>query len=623
MRAALAIVFALGLALPAFAGATRRADAGSATRQGERRVRLLGTPSALASVRLEDVALAAAESGEETAADAGEDAADAGMRPPFTRTDGGTALAARADGGTDRAQSRDAEIFGAASSEATGSSDSDRAREDALFSGSADAGAAGGTASAERPSEDALFGGSGDAPAAAKATPAGARGQSAQVSGEDATLFSGPAKDAFDTGAVKDNPLTVGGQFYLRAYGETQRGVDLGDTHLSLPTLVDAYLDARPNDRLRAYVLGRLSYDPNEVSGSGTSGNDPSVALDQAWLSFDIDQKVFVTAGRQHVKWGVGHFWNPTDFLASQRRDPLAVFDARLGVSMVKVQVPWEKQGFDFYGIALFEQTQRLGASSSGSTPDLNGEGSASTSSGGRLGDVGGAFRAEGAIADVAFGVDAVFQRGHKARLGADVSAPVGPFDVYGEVALHPGSDLSLWTALPGADLSTEPLAVRSYQPGGLSAATTLGVAYNFAYRENDSATLSAEYFYNSIGYSDPRIYPALIAHGAFDPFYTGRHYGALSLIAVGPFDFDKATFVLTELGNLSDRSFLTRVDLIVRVLTYLQVETFAAVHYGTLGGELRLGIDLPAQTLGAQTIPAIHVGAPVFDLGFGLRMSL
>ena len=55
------------------------------------------------------------------------------------------------------------------------------------------------------------------------------------------------------------------------------------------------------------------------------------MVLDQAWLAFDIAHTVFLTVGRQHVKWGVGALSTPTDFLASAPRDPLALFDARLG----------------------------------------------------------------------------------------------------------------------------------------------------------------------------------------------------------------------------------------------------------------------------------------------------
>ena len=50
---------------------------------------------------------------------------------------------------------------------------------------------------------------------------------------------------------------------------------------------------------------------------------NPAVILDQLYLRFDILRTVFVTVGRQKMKWGTAHVWNPTDALNAQKRDPL------------------------------------------------------------------------------------------------------------------------------------------------------------------------------------------------------------------------------------------------------------------------------------------------------------
>jgi hypothetical protein len=76
----------------------------------------------------------------------------------------------------------------------------------------------------------------------------------------------------------------------------------------------------------------------------------------------------------------------------------------------------------------------------------------------------------------------------------------------------------------------------------------------------------------------------------------------------------------LSNLANLSDRSLITRLDYLTRVLSYLFVEAFADVHYGHRGGEFRLGFD-SAQQLGDQVIPAIPT--PTFDLGLGVRIKI
>ena len=87
---------------------------------------------------------------------------------------------------------------------------------------------------------------------------------------------------------------------------------------------------------VRGFALGRMFWDPTINPGQAgpygiAASGGPSVVLDQLWLSFDVAHTLFVTAGRQHAKWGTGHFWNPTDYLHPVRRDPLALFDSRTG----------------------------------------------------------------------------------------------------------------------------------------------------------------------------------------------------------------------------------------------------------------------------------------------------
>ncbi|WP_324983043.1 hypothetical protein [Hyalangium sp.] len=495
-----------------------------------------------------------------------------------------------------------------------------------------------------RPSEDSMFGDSSEGQAPSGATPTAPSGTNASAppaqppaveqSGREETrdeqaLSGTPGKEAFGSEEHVDDPLKIGGQFYMRAIAQGNEGVSFGSTSFSAPTLVDGYFDARPTDRLRGMVVGRLSFDPTLSSQStsllgsspgdgttstpGTSRSNPRVLLDQAWLRFDIDHTVFVTAGKQHVKWGTGRFWNPTDFLSPQRRDPLAVFDARTGASMLKLHVPWEAKGWNFYGIAM-----------------LDNAGPAST-----LGRIGGAARAEVVLGEAELGASAVLQRGRKPRFGLDLSSALGPIDVYAEAALRKGSDAPLYR-LPeditfqelieqaqNLEIRTledlKQLPVESYFPDGLTPQITGGANYTFAYSENDSATVGVEYFYNSTGYDNPIAYPYLIAQGAYQPFYVGKHYGGLFGVLAGPGSWDKTSFILSTLGNLSDMSFTTRLDVLHRALSYLSIEVYAAVNYGNKGGEFRFALDYPPFEIDGRAL----VPAPTIQLGAGLRISL
>jgi hypothetical protein len=240
----------------------------------------------------------------------------------------------------------------------------------------------------DRPSESEMFGvpatsePSGDA-GVAKSRPTNAQPNAAdggvtkdQIGGDsrDQSVLGSSQTPMFTEETPPFDPLTIGGQMYLRAQTVALEDQNVGDWALNLPTLLDVFFDARPNERVRGFVLGRMSYDPMlppssaaaanfgaSTSATGTSGSAslssvyatrtsaPRVLLDQLWLRFDIARILFITAGRQHVRWGTARFWTPTDFLHLRRRDPLAVFDARGGTTMLKVHLPIESNSWNFY----------------------------------------------------------------------------------------------------------------------------------------------------------------------------------------------------------------------------------------------------------------------------------
>src|SRR5215472_11567277 len=504
----------------------------------------------------------------------------------------------------------------------------ERPREEDLFGGSPDGGtsapgkSAGSAAPAGRPSEADLFGGAPDAGTRsgteAQKSPAASQNPAGETATQDERgLASAASKDLFATEPGRDNPLQIGGQIYLRALAQAAENVSAANTRFLLPAIVDGFFDARPSERVRGMILARLTYDPtinsstdnnainssaeNNALGVATTSN-PAVLLDQLWVNFDILRTVFVTAGKQHVKWGVSRFWNPTDFLSPQRRNPLNVFDARLGASMLKLHLPSE-HGWNLYAIGLFDNA-----------------GPAST-----LGQIGGAFRGEIAIGRGEIGAEAVFQKGRRPRFGLDASTAIGAFDAYLEVALQKGSDLVFFrpAAQPNPLLGLAG-QFESYGPTDVLVGASGGINRTIVFGENTDLIVGAEYFYNSSGYDSASIYPWLILQGAFQPFYVGKHYGAIYATFTSPTLLGENTsLVLSNLANLSDQSLITRLDYLTRVLSYLFVEAFADVHYGKLGGEFRLGFDLPAQQIGDRTIPPISVPAPTFDLGLGVRIKI
>lgn len=474
----------------------------------------------------------------------------------------------------------------------------DRPSEADLFGGDDDAGAA----PAERPSEDSMFGGGDDAPAADAGTSA-----PVAIPTDDrdlGQLFGKAATSKFESGEVLSDALKVGGNLNLFLQGFWQEGRPFEDGAFSAPALFDLYLDGRPNDRVRGYVGVRLQYDPTRQSGqsqaasTATAGSasvvgltlaqpqNPAFFVDQLWLRFDLARKVFFTIGRQKVRWGVSRIWYPTDFLNSRPRDALNPFDVRLGVNMVKVHVPVESLGWNFYAYGLMDAVN-LG------------------SNGITLGQLGGALRGEFVFGPAEIGVGGVWQQGRRPRYAIDVSSAVGPVDVYAEAAFRDARDFVLFRYpddLDETNLVQKISQIEPYRPTGLLVQVSGGLSWQFNYTDRNFAILGVEYFYNPAGYTDPVGYQVKTFGPGFfgvtlDPIqniglYGGKHNVAVSLAAPGIPGFDWITVSLSNIAIINDPSAITRLDVIFRVLNYLNVQAFAGVLYGQPGGQVRFQVS-------------------------------
>jgi hypothetical protein len=153
------------------------------------------------------------------------------------------------------------------------------------------------------------------------------------------------------------------------------------------------------------------------------------------------------------------------------------------------------------------------------------------------------------------------------------------------------------------------------------------GFTFQQQYADKDVLTIGGEYFYNPLGYGQTDVYPGLLPNlprtlpleNAATFFYFGRHYAALFAALPAPYNLDLHSFTLSTLGNLSDRSFITRFDYALTLLTHLQFQAFVAVHYGNRTGEFRFGLD-PVQ-LGPVLVPARPPS--LLDLGVALRVAI
>jgi len=310
--------------------------------------------------------------------------------------------------------------------------------------------------------------------------------------------------------AETQDPLAIGGLLFQRLQASRTEGLDAGDTALDAPTLLDVYLDGRPNDRVRAYLRSRLTHD-------AAAGVDPALSLDQLWLKLDVARTVYLTVGRQPIRWGVGRIWNPTDFLMPVR-DPLAIVDERVGRSFVKAHLPLEGLGWNLYAVGELEDARTLE-------------------------DAGGALRAEILLGPAELAVTGE-RRGADGpwRYGADASAAAGPVDLRAEAA---------------SDSDTR--EVRA----------VAAVEWSFNYSDEDAATVGLEALHN--GRPEPlTLYASERAAAAYLVLPAPGSWNDTVVIANGIAD------VGTDDLAVGRQSWIARLDWQVRVLTYLDVDLYA-----------------------------------------------
>lgn len=395
------------------------------------------------------------------------------------------------------------------------------------------------------------------------------------------------------------DPLAIGGRLYLRLQYSALETGDAEDFPLASPNLLDVYLDARPSDRLRAFAQARLLHDFTLQEGDtnvfGQETPPTRVQLDQLWVKFDIQRRVFLSLGKQRIKWGAGRIWNPTDFLNNQRRDPLALFDERLGVALVKVHLPIEARGWNVYAIANLDDAK---------TPQA----------------IGAALRAEVLIKQTEISLSGAVRDGTPQRLGADVSSALGPFDVHVEGAVTHLLETPFYrgTFDPENSIFPEEFSRRDDWIGQIAGGADIQIRYN----DEDSVILGAEYFYNDAGYDDPDLYPWLLLNGTFVPFYTAQHYGSVFALLQGPGQWDQTRFLATVIGNLSDNSYVGRLDYGVRFLNYIDLSVFTTWHFGSQG-EFHFEVDYDA----IPGVPGLENGlkipAPLVEAGVWLSLSI
>ncbi len=453
---------------------------------------------------------------------------------------------------------------------------------------------------------------------------------------------------------ARDDIVDIGGQLLLQAQLGFIEDRNFEDATVRSPNFLDVYLDARPNERIRLFAQGRVqtdftfrddaaAADGGAFAFQGVAGfqtEQTQALLDQLWLKFDVARTLYVTAGKQRVRWGSGRVFNPTDFLNRQRLNPVAIFDQRLGLGLLRLHLPVESLGWNFYAVADLEDADEVG-------------------------QVGGLVRGEFLVEQAELAVTLASQADQGERIGLDLSAGVWRFELRSELAFTTGSNEPFFEGEFDLGNLVFPTAVDRSERWLVEAMVGFDVTFRLS-DDGDQLILGAEYYYNEGGYAESDLVPyfgfsaaaagtlqglgplvgllpdaqqdvldAAVAGAqvSLNPFRFGRHYLAAFATLLGPGSLDDTTLLLTGISNLSDRTALFRLDLSQTVLTYLGVRVFTQIYAGDAGGIFKLEVpplvepgDPAAPFVGA--VPGLDalltqgIRAPLFDVGFAFTLS-
>jgi hypothetical protein len=363
--------------------------------------------------------------------------------------------------------------------------------------------------------------------------------------------------------------LQVGGRLEVRLDSVNREDTRAADSELTRLKQADIYFDARPNSNLRSFLRLRLSEGGSNggtpgVTSDGSLVNDVCVSgcvrsdIDEMWLKWDIAQKIFVTYGKQHVRWGSGRLWNPSDFTSIRVVDPLALFDRRLGVDMLRVHVPFESQGYNLYAVLLYPNARRVDQLS-------------------------GALRGEFAFGGIGeFALSMQTAANAPLRAGIDISIGLGPVDVHTETVFTKRQSQTLYKGQVSAATGELPTPYRDKDRWFMQ--SLWGLDRTIKYSADDVVTVGAEYFYNQFGYDNRDLELYSIINGQSPGLYAGKRYVAGYINLPNPGSLTDTSFFLNSLSNLSDETNLVRLTSSIRIHKEADLQAYVSRCFGDYG---------------------------------------
>jgi hypothetical protein len=98
-------------------------------------------------------------------------------------------------------------------------------------------------------------------------------------------------------------------------------------------TVADIFLDARLEHQAKVFADVEATY--------LSQGQVTSVALQELFLDFNLDQAAYFRAGKQVLQWGRCYLWNPTDLINVEQPHFIRKIGTRQGAYGLKLHIPF------------------------------------------------------------------------------------------------------------------------------------------------------------------------------------------------------------------------------------------------------------------------------------------
>lgn len=387
---------------------------------------------------------------------------------------------------------------------------------------------------------------------------------------------------------------------------------------LGTPLGTSLYFDARVNETIRGLFELDLSYTPRYYDNLLTHDWIPAtfdIVLDELFLDINANYIMFFRFGKQNIRWGSGYSWSPTDFINSERKDPLEPDTDRNGITGIKFTLP----------IGTFNFISFLGLESLESILDISVT-----------------LRTEFAYKFFEISTTAYYKKDKRPMFGADFTFGAdfhGTWDFWGEASLSPGSNRLFVAFDESIPFPSTKYYTYKADNDEIFVKAVAGLSYtntNIVEWLAESVLIMVEYYYNGEGYDNSELYllPYTLLLETFEPFEMGKHYINASLSLSEPFTIADFRFLISSIMNLSDYSSITYISASFSGIEDLSMSLYVKVTIGNEGTEFYFASVITAATfveniINTNNINPITQEITGYDnvlreiLSFGFRLSI